>query len=104
MTTCPSCGAENPEGKKFCGDCGSALALVCASCGGAIEPGKKFCGDCGAPVDGAAPAPATTAPAAERRLVSLLFADLVGSTAAAESRDAQRTREMPARTVSDFFA
>src|SRR5262245_48286091 len=92
MNTCPGCGAENPAGKRFCGDCGTALTTICTSCAGVIEPGKKFCGDCGAPVDAAAAATSETR-TAERRLVSVLFADLVGSTAAAESRDAEDTRE-----------
>ncbi len=46
-------------------------------------PGVKFCGECGtslaAPAPG--PGPAENAPTAERRLVSVLFADLVGYTA-----------------------
>src|SRR5262245_45937776 len=93
MTLCSNCGAENPLGKKFCGDCGTALVVVCSSCGGSNEPGKRFCGDCGSPLeDNAAPVVARE-PVAERRLVSVLFADLVGSTAAAESRDAEDTRE-----------
>jgi class 3 adenylate cyclase/tetratricopeptide (TPR) repeat protein len=94
---CPTCGSENPAGKKFCGDCGNALARVCSSCGSPIEASKKFCGDCGAPVDAAPPAPAAPTPAAERRLVSVLFADLVGFTSASEDRDAEETRELLTR-------
>ena len=45
---CGSCGAENRAGRKFCSQCGSALALGCASCGAANEPGEKFYGECGA--------------------------------------------------------
>src|SRR5206468_79691 len=97
-TYCPSCGAENPSGKKFCGDCGTALAMTCSSCGSAIEPGKKFCGDCGAPVEAVAIEVAgTPPPVAERRLVSVLFADLVGFTSASEDRDAEETREVLTR-------
>ncbi|TMK75026.1 MAG: hypothetical protein E6G45_14195, partial [Actinobacteria bacterium] len=96
MIICSNCGAEN-------GDCGSPLASVCSSCGGSNAPGKRFCGDCGAPlevdtVSVAAAAPATTvAPVAERRLVSVLFADLVGFTTASEGRDAEDTREVLTR-------
>src|SRR5256885_9495377 len=103
MIVCSNCGAENPVAKKFCGDCGSALASVCSSCGGSNAPGKRFCGDCGAPlevdtVSVAAAAPATAvAPVAERRLVSVLFADLVGFTTASEGRDAEDTREVLTR-------
>ena len=96
---CPSCGAENRDGRKFCGECGTALAVSCSSCGAANEPGEKFCGDCGAPLSApprALVAP-TLVPAAERRLVSVLFADLVGFTAASETRDAEETRELLSR-------
>jgi class 3 adenylate cyclase/tetratricopeptide (TPR) repeat protein len=49
------------------------------------------------------------APAAERRLVSILFADLVGFTSASEGRDAEETRELlgryfeTARTVIERY-
>jgi class 3 adenylate cyclase/predicted ATPase len=102
--TCASCGHENPEGQKFCGECGSPLVAACPSCGTANPPGQKFCGECGAPLatgESAAPT-ATTKPvergrAAERRLVSVLFADLVGFTSASEGRDAEDTRELLSR-------
>jgi class 3 adenylate cyclase/tetratricopeptide (TPR) repeat protein len=44
---CPNCGYENPDGKKFCRECGAKLALICPHCGGEILPGDKFCGECG---------------------------------------------------------
>ncbi len=110
---CPSCGTENPADKRFCGDCGTPLASGCPTCGAINPPGKRFCGDCGTALSGtaasgtaasaaaldpasAAPAP-TTAPVAERRVVSILFADLVGFTALAEGKDAEDTRELLSR-------
>ena len=57
--TCPKCGNEVPEGKKFCGKCGTKLEVapvvnnatnICAKCGAELTPGKKFCGKCGTPV------------------------------------------------------
>jgi len=48
--TCPSCGRENPDGVKFCQDCGAKLgdaAAACPSCGQANPPGTRFCGNCG---------------------------------------------------------
>ena len=97
--TCPSCGAENRDGRKFCGECGTALAVSCSACGAANEPGEKFCGECGAALSAQPKAsfPQTPAPVSERRLVSVLFADLVGFTAASESRDAEDTRELLSR-------
>ena len=103
MLACPSCGTPNDLGRKFCGECGVALAHPCASCGAANPPGVKFCGECGSPLaaGAGAAAPARTvpapAPAAERRLVSVLFADLVGFTTLSESRDAEEVRELLSR-------
>ena len=98
--TCPSCGHENLAGQKFCGECGTMLQAVCSSCGAQNSPGQKFCGECGTPLTvGQRPEPLheQPAPAAERRLVSVLFADLVGFTAASEGRDAEDTRELLSR-------
>ncbi len=97
---CPACGGENPAEKRFCGDCGSALAAVCAACGSHNPPDKRFCGDCGTPLAAGAPplpAAARAAPVAERRLVTVLFADLVGFTPLSESRDAEDVRELLSR-------
>jgi class 3 adenylate cyclase/tetratricopeptide (TPR) repeat protein len=98
---CPRCSAANEEGRKFCGECGSSLALACARCGAANTPGVKFCGECGAQLVGEPPAGAPAVPreepASERRLVSVLFADLVGFTTVAESRDAEEVRELLTR-------
>jgi class 3 adenylate cyclase/tetratricopeptide (TPR) repeat protein len=89
---CAACGAENEAGRKFCLECGVALALICPACQNPNTPGAKFCGECGNSLSGvdAGPAP----PAAERRLVSVLFADLVGFTTLSESRDSEEVREL----------
>jgi class 3 adenylate cyclase/predicted ATPase len=92
--TCSACGAANRAGRKFCAECGAPLAVLCAACGAANEPGERFCGECGAPLAAEA---APAAPAAERRLVSVLFADLVGFTPASEHRDTEEVRELLAR-------
>ena len=114
---CSSCGATNPAGKNFCGECGARLVVACASCGAALVPGHRFCGECGTPVAAAAGGGAGQAavpsganrpaqsippagPAAERRLVSVMFADLVGFTPFAEARDAEDVRD----TLARYFA
>lgn len=49
---CPNCGNENPEGVKFCQECGTRLdgsaKKHCTSCGAELKPGTRFCGECGA--------------------------------------------------------
>ncbi len=99
---CSSCATENPPGKKFCIECGTPLQLSCESCGAALVGNEKFCGECGAPASaqvgpGLATAPARESPVAERRLVSVLFADLVGFTSLSESRDSEEVRELLSR-------
>ena len=95
MSACANCGAENRAGRKFCTTCGAPLARACSVCGAANDADDAFCGECGAPLGGS-DAPAEQ-PAAERRLVSVLFADLVGFTTLSESRDAEEVRELLSR-------
>jgi class 3 adenylate cyclase/tetratricopeptide (TPR) repeat protein len=105
---CATCGAENEAGRKFCLECGARLAAACPSCGEPNPPAAKFCGECGArlgdasrpagggPVAEAGPTEAA-GPVAERRLVSVLFADIVGFTPFAEARDPEEVRELLSR-------
>jgi len=91
--TCPRCQAENREGRRFCARCGAELSRPCAACGFSNEPADEFCGGCGASL--AAPSPVPSGPApddaqrasppeAERRQLTVMFCDLVGSTALSE--------------------
>ena len=63
---CPSCGYQNPEGMKFCGECGASLqrAALCSSCGFSNPSEVKFCHECGQSLGGtSAPRTPTPAPA-----------------------------------------
>jgi class 3 adenylate cyclase/tetratricopeptide (TPR) repeat protein len=93
---CSNCGTPNEAGRKFCAECGHGLGVACAVCGTLNASSVKFCGECGSPMqaDAAAAPRAGTEPSAERRLVSVMFADLVGFTTASEGRDAEETREL----------
>jgi class 3 adenylate cyclase/predicted ATPase len=101
--TCSSCGTENEAGRKFCKECAARLALTCPTCGAANSADAKFCGECAAPLAPPArqtpPTAAVPAPVAERRLVSVLFADLVGFTPFAAEHDAEEVRE----TLTRYF-
>lgn len=103
---CPRCGNDNPTGQRFCGDCGAALDAPCGTCGTSNPPGQRYCGNCGAQLTPAAASDTMgsstgqgqpTAPTSERRLVSVLFADLVGFTTLSESRDPEEVRELLTR-------
>ena len=73
--------------------------MLCPSCATPSQPGQKFCGECGGRLAEPAAPPVVTpeAPLAERRLVSVLFADLVGFTTLSEARDAEEVRELLSR-------
>jgi class 3 adenylate cyclase len=47
---CPKCQYENPEGIKFCGECGTKLERTCPNCRFTNPPQFKFCGECGQPL------------------------------------------------------
>ena len=136
---CVSCGFENPDGVKFCEECGTKFVSLCPSCGHELRPTAKFCGECGTALTGKAkgkkqkakkvvspqssvvsssqpPAPLalttefqTQDPnpqlldarlrdsrldAAERRQLTVLFCDLVGSTALSDQLDPEDLREV----------
>src|SRR5919197_5396912 len=107
---CPRCGAAVQPNARFCSECGNALSSSCRNCGTVLAPGAKFCAECGPRAEGAGapnamgappvvgtPATSANGSVAERRLVSVLFADLVGFTTLAEGRDAEETRELLSR-------
>jgi len=56
---CPKCQFENPEGIKFCGQCGAKLERVCLSCNSPNPPEFKYCGECGNKLDVVAEKPPT---------------------------------------------
>ncbi len=116
---CPKCGAHNPAQARFCMACAAPLTRVCPECGAELPDAARFCIHCAAPV---AP-PAGTIPAtvaglsqalarlvpkeyadrllstrgqvqAERRMVTILFSDVKGSTAMAENLDPEDVMEI----------
>ena len=97
--TCLGCGHANPERAKFCLECGTAFAARCPSCGTELPAAAKFCLECGTPVPGtkglataSSPPPNPSQPSAARKVVTILFADLAGSTALQERLDPESTR------------
>jgi len=106
--TCPSCGTENRAGRKFCVECGAALALKCPACGSPHEAGEKFCGECGGalvarpePALSPGEAPSRRAHAADnaeaRKVVTIIFADLIGSTSLHERLDPESVTRLMER-------
>ena len=108
---CSACGADNPPGARFCNGCGTALHGTCAHCGHANPPAGRFCNECGGALSvragGSEPrevpvvgSPQSYTPrhlaerilatrddlAGERKQVTVLFADIKGSTELIEAR------------------
>ncbi|MBI3301055.1 MAG: AAA family ATPase [Deltaproteobacteria bacterium] len=120
---CASCGCDTRAGAKFCNECGAPLALRCASCGTENPGGAKFCSECGTPLTGkpqgkrakkegekrakgekakrkkSSPdsrlrTPDSELTVGERRQLTVMFCDLVGSTALSEQLDPEELREV----------
>ncbi len=107
---CSSCGAEDPEGLKFCNECAAPFKRRCATCGFENAPTAKFCGECAAPLSvpasrpdpGKAPAfqavrivaeaDSQTVTQGERKTVTALFADIKGSMELMEDLDPEEAR------------
>ena len=119
---CPVCSHANPDDARFCSNCGNQLELTCPACSAPYEPGQKFCNQCGTKLADT-PVHAPAAPddlsrwvpdellrkiraaqsgqtmRGERRTVTMLFADIQGSTSAAEQLDPEEWAEI----VNDAF-
>jgi hypothetical protein len=94
---CPRCGAQIEDPRKFCGDCGSSLPWKCSSCGSENAPGKRFCGECGAASETKPRMPQqspTSVSLPERRQLTVMFADMVDSTALGARLDPEDLRSV----------
>src|SRR3954471_3975447 len=107
---CSACGTENPEGARFCMSCGTPLERRCPACSAIVPEGARFCVQCGAQLEPAVrPVPTPSAgavglvppapPPEERRQVAVLFADLSGYTAVAETLDPEALHELVDRCL-----
>ena len=95
--TCASCAYENSDDARFCAGCGAPLGTTCAVCGTLVPPGGRFCPNCGTPLPDTG---LTEAPVEERRVVSILFADLAGFTSRSDHADPEDVRQ----TLMPFHA
>src|SRR5947207_158546 len=102
---CPECQHENKAAARFCEGCGARLVRACPSCGEEAGPQARFCPACGATL-AEPPSPPHRAPsggedgsvpAGERRQLTVLFCDLVGSTPLSQQLDAEEVRYVVAQ-------
>ncbi len=116
---CPICQFENLDSAKYCSNCGASLSLTCTNCGHKNQPGSKFCNNCGNKIDGGqdlspksaelpllerlipvelaakvAAASSGNALDGERRVATILFCDILGSTNASGQMDPEEWAEI----------
>ncbi len=103
---CGDCNFEAAEDFAFCPKCGRKLAAACPSCGAPASPGFAFCPRCGTSLGNAAPNLAAATHAAptrpetetiaesDRRLATIVFADLTGFTSLSEGLDPEDVRAL----------
>jgi class 3 adenylate cyclase/predicted ATPase len=104
---CPSCNSTCDDDQRFCADCGAALTIACGACAFVNKPSAKFCGGCGKPLTRGPTAPpaAPSRPSrpgaaagdrqeGERRQLTVMFCDLVGSTSLSGRLDPEDFRDV----------
>ncbi len=103
---CSHCHAVNTDERRFCAECGKALTVGCRACGFDNQPGARFCGGCGAPLarEPVRERPAPTGSDAERRQLTVMFCDLVGSTELSHRLDPEDLRALLDRYQSAVAA
>jgi adenylate cyclase len=113
---CAACGHRNSAGARFCGECGAPIQVSarCPVCAVANPAGQNFCSACGADLRATTPGGAVrpppelsldgdrpvTAGDGERKQVTVLFADVMGSMELAESCDPEEWQQLMERFFS----
>ncbi len=120
---CPQCEFENPEGMKFCGECGAKLEGACPKCNFLNPPNFKFCGECGYDLNQSASdtllqvsqdlahssvsisedtpsIPISTE--SERKYVTVLFSDITGYTVMSEKLDPEEVKEVTSQVFGEI--
>src|SRR4051794_14980578 len=112
---CPKCQHDNIVGAKFCEECAASLAAarICANCGSEVSATAKFCAQCGYPQKPVTDDPRFASPKSytprhladkilnsraalegERKLVTVLFADIKGSVDLIADRDPEDAQKL----------
>ena len=115
---CSRCNYDSRAGAKFCEQCGIGFPRACPSCGSELSPTAKFCAECGRPVALTDSVPDPRAPQSytpkhlaekilnnrsalegERKQVTVLFVDIVGSTSQSERLDPEEVHSVMGQAI-----
>jgi hypothetical protein len=119
---CPNCQFDNPDGMKFCGECGQEIHPSCPHCGFTNPPKFKFCGNCGCGLSAGKSLKidihpefeevfssedhhyenACDGPDSERKCVTVIFSDLTGYTEMSERLDPEEVKEITSSIFGEF--
>ena len=112
---CKKCDFENPDGAKFCNECGSKIELACPKCSKVNPAGSKFCNECGNNLTNSSTAAESSEiahqssrlsespslPEGERRHATIVFADLSGYTSMNERLDPEEVEAIMSRIKNE---
>src|SRR2546425_6753357 len=113
---CPACSSESFIGARFCGACGNSLDTLCPHCQSPNQAQNLFCTQCGHPLNpvwSQGPVTLPTPPAhlahkilaqrgrmeGERKYITAMFADVVGSLELIRDWDPEQTHDLWARAI-----
>jgi class 3 adenylate cyclase len=91
LVACPRCGERALPG-QYCDNCGAKIEKICRSCSVANRPNARFCANCGTAFEAADKNPQPAGPdtsGAQQKQVTILFADISGSTELISRMDAE---------------
>ncbi len=96
VANCGHCAARISPTDRFCAQCGAFVGRRCSVCDATLPAGAEFCDSCGTTLQQPEPAvadlPAHSRVKGERKHVTVLFADVVGSTDLVSGLGPERTR------------
>jgi adenylate cyclase len=102
MMKCPECQSDNPDGLKYCGQCGCSLEQICPHCTFSNPSHFNFCGECGNKLKNTPPPEDDSRAGGERKHVTALFSDLSGYTSLAENLDPEEVKAVMNRIFGEI--
>jgi class 3 adenylate cyclase len=100
VRACTHCGTPNEDDSRFCSSCGTAFDDACPACGAAVAVDARFCSSCGTPIASGQQDSGAEERPHERKIVTVVFADVTGSTTLGERLDPEHLSEV----MQTYFA